>query len=80
MHDCEALHPEALIHSHWSKLFPLGDLTDEEAVLLEPTSCAIRGMDKLQMSFGSKVLLIGAGPTGLVLAQLMSVSDRGEPC
>ena len=41
--------------------------------MLEPASCAIHGMDKLKMPFGAKVLLIGAGPTGLILAQLMKV-------
>jgi len=30
-------------------------------------------MDKLKMPFGAKVLLIGAGPTGLILAQLIKV-------
>ncbi len=31
-------------------------------------------MDKLKLAFGSKVLLIGAGPTGLILSQLIKVS------
>ena len=31
-------------------------------------------MDKLKMPFGAKVLLIGAGPTGLILSQLIKVS------
>jgi D-arabinitol dehydrogenase (NADP+) len=33
-------------------------------------------MDKIKMPFGAKVLLIGAGPTGLILAQLMKVRSR----
>lgn len=33
-------------------------------------------MDKIKMPFGAKVLLIGAGPTGLILAQLMKVSGN----
>jgi D-arabinitol dehydrogenase (NADP+) len=35
-------------------------------------------MDKLQMPFGAKVLLIGAGPTGLILAQLMKIGGAGH--
>lgn len=60
--------------SHFSKCYKIKNLTGEEATLLEPASCAIHGMDKLKMPFGAKVLLIGAGPTGLILAQLMKVS------
>jgi D-arabinitol dehydrogenase (NADP+) len=35
-------------------------------------------MDKLKMPFGAKVLLIGAGPTGLILAQLIKVNIRAR--
>lgn len=59
-----------------SKCFPINNLTDEEATLIEPASCAVHGMDRLKMPFGAKVLLIGAGPTGLILAQLMKVSQQ----
>lgn len=59
--------------SHFSKCYKVKNLSDEAATLLEPASCAIHGMDKLKMPFGSNVLLIGAGPTGLILAQLMKV-------
>jgi len=30
------------------------------------------------MPFGAKVLLIGAGPTGLILAQLMKIGGAGH--
>ncbi|RSH87031.1 N-terminal acetyltransferase A complex catalytic subunit ard1 [Saitozyma podzolica] len=57
----------------FSKCFKINNLTDEEATLIEPASCAVHGMDRLRMPFGAKVLLIGAGPTGLILAQLMKM-------
>jgi hypothetical protein len=38
---------------------------------LEPASCAIHGLDKLRPKIGVEVLLFGAGPTGLILAQLL---------
>jgi len=53
------------------KCFPVDDLTPSMAVMTEPTACAIHGMDVLDMKPGSDVLLFGAGPTGLVLAQLL---------
>jgi D-arabinitol dehydrogenase (NADP+) len=53
------------------KCFPAGDLNPATAVMTEPTACAIHGMDVLGAKPGSDVLLFGAGPTGLVLAQLL---------
>jgi D-arabinitol dehydrogenase (NADP+) len=35
-------------------------------------------MDKLKMPFGAKVLVIGAGPTGLILSQLIKVGRSFE--
>lgn len=61
-----------------NKCFKIKNLTDEEATLLEPASCAVHGMDKLQMPFGANVLLIGAGPTGLILAQLMRLGGASK--
>jgi len=66
------------IKYHFSKCYKIKNLSDEEATLLEPASCAIHGMDKLKMPFGAKVLLIGAGPTGLILAQLMKMGGAGH--
>ncbi|ODN76667.1 chlorophyll synthesis pathway protein BchC, variant [Cryptococcus amylolentus CBS 6039] len=66
------------IKYNFAKCYKIKNLTDEEATLLEPASCAIHGMDKLQMPFGAKVLLIGAGPTGLILAQLMRLGGASH--
>ncbi|WOO83887.1 D-arabinitol dehydrogenase 1 [Vanrija pseudolonga] len=62
----------------FQKCYKIKNLTDEEATLLEPASCAVHGMDKLQMPFGASVLLIGAGPTGLILAQLMKLGGASK--
>ncbi len=53
------------------KLFHFEKLSWEEATLFESASCAIHGMDRIRPSVGSTILLIGAGPTGLCLAQLL---------
>lgn len=63
---------------NFAKCYKIKNLSDEDATLLEPASCAIHGMDKLKMPFGAKVLLIGAGPTGLILAQLMKIGGAGH--
>jgi D-arabinitol dehydrogenase (NADP+) len=53
------------------KCFPADDLAPEVAVMTEPTACAIHGMDVLDLRPGSDVLIWGAGPTGLIVAQLV---------
>jgi len=53
------------------KVFKIHNLTDVEATLLEPASCAAHGLDKIAPKLGSSVLIFGAGPTGLVLAQML---------
>jgi D-arabinitol dehydrogenase (NADP+) len=54
-----------------AQCFPVDDLELAVAVLAEPTACAVHGLDVLQLRPGSDVLVLGAGPTGLVLAQLL---------
>ena len=53
------------------KCHPVDDLPAEVAVLAEPTACVMHGLDLLDLRPGSDVLVFGAGPTGLVLAQLL---------
>ncbi|KAL0958168.1 hypothetical protein HGRIS_000331 [Hohenbuehelia grisea] len=56
------------------KVYKINNLSDEEATLLEPAACAIHGLDKLNPPVGVDVLLLGAGPTGLILAQLLKLN------
>lgn len=53
------------------KCFPLGGLDPSVAVLTEPLACEMHGADMLGLTPGSDVLVIGAGPTGLLLSQLL---------
>lgn len=46
-------------------------LSYEEAALIEPVSCAVRGMHRLSISVGDTVLVVGAGTMGLILSQLV---------
>lgn len=45
------------------KVFEIKNLSDVDATLLEPASCAAHGLDKISPRLGSSVLVIGAGPT-----------------
>ncbi|HZD96932.1 MAG TPA: zinc-dependent alcohol dehydrogenase family protein [Micromonosporaceae bacterium] len=53
------------------KCHPVDDLGADVAVLTEPTACAMHGLDILDPTPGSDVLIMGAGPTGLLLTQLL---------
>jgi D-arabinitol dehydrogenase (NADP+) len=56
------------------RVFKIKNLSDVDATLLEPASCAAHGLDKIAPKMGSSVLLFGAGPTGLILAQLLRMN------
>ena len=49
----------------------VGDMTPEVAVFAEPAACAMHGMEILAARPGSTALVLGSGPTGLLLAQLL---------
>jgi D-arabinitol dehydrogenase (NADP+) len=53
-------------------VFSTEGLAKETAVFCEPTSCAMHGLESLQMRPGGSALVLGAGPTGLLLAQLIA--------
>ncbi|OJD23417.1 chlorophyll synthesis pathway protein BchC [Blastomyces percursus] len=56
------------------RVFKFKNLSDVDATLLEPASCAAHGLDKIAPKMGSSVLMFGAGPTGLVLAQMLKLN------
>lgn len=66
------------LYSEAKKAYKIEHLTDEEATLVEPAACAIHGMDKLNAPVGIDALVIGAGPTGLILAQLLKLNGAAK--
>jgi len=60
------------------KLYKIKNISDEEATLLEPAACAIHGLDKLNPPVGVEVLILGAGPTGLMLSQLLKLNGASR--
>ncbi len=53
------------------KAFPWTRLPTEQGTMVEPTACAVHGLDVIDVQLGDRILLFGAGPTGLILAQLL---------
>jgi len=54
-----------------SRCVSAGELPPEIAVFAEPAACATHGMEVLGLRPGSTALILGAGPTGLLLSQLL---------
>ena len=53
-------------------VFSVEGLARDTAVFAEPASCAMHGVETLQIRPGSSALVFGSGPTGLLLAQLIA--------
>jgi D-arabinitol dehydrogenase (NADP+) len=41
-----------------------------EAAFIEPVACAVYGIERVRVALGDQVVVFGAGPIGLILAQL----------
>ncbi|KIL35193.1 hypothetical protein SD71_15690 [Cohnella kolymensis] len=54
------------------------DMTWEEAAYIEPLACVIRGQQRANITMGSTVAIIGAGPMGLVHAQLAKMNGAAS--
>lgn len=54
------------------------NLTFEEAAFAEPISCCLHGIDLSNIKPGSTVMILGAGPIGLIMLQLVKISGAAE--
>jgi D-arabinitol dehydrogenase (NADP+) len=50
--------------------FDIGSMPDDAAAFMEPLSCVLHGMQKLDVRYGETVLILGAGPIGMLLMQV----------
>jgi len=61
------------------KVFKISEnLSFEEAAFTEPTACVVHSMDVAKIEPGSRVLVLGAGPAGLILSQVVKRCGAGE--
>ena len=49
--------------------FDIEDLPFEQAAFMEPLSCVLHGLERLDPAVAAKVAILGAGPIGLLLLQ-----------
>lgn len=53
-------------------------MTWEEAALVEPVACALNGIRRAGIEIGDDVLILGGGPMGLLMVQLVKLSGAGR--
>ncbi len=61
-----------------AQVFSVEGLPLDTAVFVEPTSCAAHGIDIIRPRANSTALVFGAGPTGLLLSQLIAHSGAAH--
>lgn len=50
----------------------------EEAALIEPVACALNGIKRAGIEIGDDVMVLGGGPMGLLMVQLVKLSGAGH--
>lgn len=54
-----------------ANVYPIGDMSYEEAAFIEPVSCVVYGLQRLKIPIGANALIYGMGPIGLLMLQLV---------
>jgi L-iditol 2-dehydrogenase len=54
------------------------EVSFDEAALIEPIACCIRGLSKVKVNVGDDALIIGAGPIGLIMLSLLKMIGVGN--
>ncbi len=57
---------------------PFHNISFEEAAMAEPVSCCLHGLDLADVKPGMTVLIIGAGPIGLLMLQLVKLAGAAK--
>jgi 2-desacetyl-2-hydroxyethyl bacteriochlorophyllide A dehydrogenase len=52
-------------------VYPVGEMSYEVAAFIEPVSCVVYGLKRLEIPLGANALIYGAGPIGLLMLQLV---------
>jgi 2-desacetyl-2-hydroxyethyl bacteriochlorophyllide A dehydrogenase len=61
-----------------ANIYAIGDLPYEHAAFIEPVSCVVHGLKRLQIPIGASALIYGAGPIGLLMMQLVRHAGAAE--
>ena len=59
-------------------VFDIGDLPFDQGAFMEPLSCVLHGLERLELQTAARVALLGAGPIGLLLLQGLRLNGACE--
>ncbi len=59
-------------------IFDIGTLPFEQGAFMEPLSCVLHGVERLGLEMASKVAILGAGPIGCLLLQVIRAQGAAE--
>jgi D-arabinitol dehydrogenase (NADP+) len=54
-------------------VFDIGELEFDEGAFVEPLSCVLHGVQKTRLRLADRVVILGAGPIGILLLQAVNV-------
>jgi 2-desacetyl-2-hydroxyethyl bacteriochlorophyllide A dehydrogenase len=58
--------------------FDIGDLAFERGAFMEPLSCVLHGLERLDLAIAAKVAILGAGPIGILLLEAIHLRGAAE--
>jgi D-arabinitol dehydrogenase (NADP+) len=59
-------------------VYPVDEMEYEVAAFIEPISCVVYGLKRLELPLGANALIYGAGPIGLLMLQLVRRGGASE--
>jgi D-arabinitol dehydrogenase (NADP+) len=59
-------------------VFSIGDLPFEHGALVEPLSCVLHGAERARIRLADRVAVLGAGPIGILLLQVVRLQGAAE--
>jgi D-arabinitol dehydrogenase (NADP+) len=59
-------------------VFSIGDMDFEHGAFVEPLSCVLHGAERARVRLGDRVAILGAGPIGILLLQVVRLQGAVE--
>jgi 2-desacetyl-2-hydroxyethyl bacteriochlorophyllide A dehydrogenase len=59
-------------------VFDIGELPFEQAAFMEPLSCVLHGLERLDPPLAARIAILGAGPIGMLLMQAVRLRGAAE--
>ena len=59
-------------------VFDIGEIPYEHGAFMEPLSCVLHGVSRLQPQVASRIIIFGAGPIGILLLQVLRLKGAAE--